>query len=53
MPTFKDVTVPAYETEEFTFLARRLRYGNDLNRLREDLLRYQTDVQEINTRLLQ
>ncbi len=49
----KDVTVPAYGSEEFAFLARRLRYGNDLERLREDLLRYQTDVQEINMRLLQ
>jgi [glutamine synthetase] adenylyltransferase / [glutamine synthetase]-adenylyl-L-tyrosine phosphorylase len=48
----KDVTVPDYDSEEFAFLARRLRYGNELARLREDLLRYQTDVQEINTRLL-
>jgi glutamate-ammonia-ligase adenylyltransferase len=48
----KDITVPAYGSEEFAFLARRLRYGNDINQLREDLLRYQTDVQEINLRLL-
>jgi glutamate-ammonia-ligase adenylyltransferase len=48
----KDVTVPAYGSEEFSFLARRLRYGNEIERLREDLLHYQTDVQEINTRLL-
>jgi glutamate-ammonia-ligase adenylyltransferase len=48
----KDVNVPLYGTEEFAFLARRLRYANDLARLRDDLVRYQTDVQEINTRLL-
>jgi len=48
----KDITVPSYESEEFAFLARRLRYGDDTARLRDDLLRYQTDVQEINQRLL-
>jgi glutamate-ammonia-ligase adenylyltransferase len=48
----KDVNVPAYDSEEFAFLARRLRYGDDLLRLRDDLVRYQTDVQEINARLL-
>ncbi len=48
----KDVTVPPYQSEEFAFLARRLRYENDLDRLRNDLLRYQTEVQEINQRLL-
>ncbi len=48
----KDVTVPPYESEEFAFLARRLRYENNIDRLRDDLLRYQTDVQEINNRLL-
>jgi glutamate-ammonia-ligase adenylyltransferase len=48
----KDITVPAYGSEEFAFLARRLRYGNDIQRLRADLSRYQTDVQEINRRLL-
>jgi len=48
----KDITVPPYGSEEFAFLARRLRYGNDLHQLREDLLRYQADVQEINLRLL-
>ena len=48
----RDITVPSFGSEEFAFLARRLRYGNDFNRLREDLLRYQTDVQEINRRLL-
>ncbi len=48
----KDTTVPAYGSEEFAFLARRLRYENDLDRLRDDLLNYQTEVQEINQRLL-
>ncbi len=49
----KDITIPPYGSEEFAFLARRLRYGNDLQRLRDDLLRYQTDVQEINLRVLE
>lgn len=48
----RDVTVPPYDSEEFAFLARRLRYGSDTARLRDDLLRYQTEVQEINQRLL-
>jgi len=48
----KDVNIPPFESEEFAFLARRLRYGSDLNRLREDLARYPMDVQELNTRLL-
>ncbi|MCX6064438.1 MAG: glutamine synthetase adenylyltransferase, partial [Chloroflexi bacterium] len=48
----KDVTVPAYGSEEFAFLARRLMYGNNVQRLREDLLRYQADVVEMNRRLL-
>ncbi len=48
----KDITVPPYESEEFAFLARRLRYGDDTARLRDDLLRYQTEAQEINQRLL-
>lgn len=48
----KDVNVPAYGSEEFAFLARRLRYANETERLRDDLVRYQTDVQEINARLL-
>jgi glutamate-ammonia-ligase adenylyltransferase len=48
----KDITVPPYNSEEFAFLARRLRYENDIDSLHEDLLRYQTEVQEINNRLL-
>ncbi len=48
----KDVNIPPFDSEEFAFLARRLRYGSDTNRLLEDLGRYPMDVQEINTRLL-
>ncbi len=48
----KDITVPAYGTEEFAYLARRLRYGNDVERLRDDLAQYQAEVREINGRLL-
>jgi len=48
----KDVTIPLFGTEEFIFLARRLRYEQDVNHLRDDLARYVADVQEINTRLL-
>jgi glutamate-ammonia-ligase adenylyltransferase len=48
----KDVTIPPFGSDEFIFLARRLRYGSDVNRLREDLSRYVADVQEINARLL-
>lgn len=49
----KDVTVPPYGSEEFTFLARRLLYENDTQRLRDDLEHYAADVQEINHRLLE
>jgi glutamate-ammonia-ligase adenylyltransferase len=48
----KDVNIPPFDSEEFAFLARRLRYGSDTARLREDLLRYPMDVQELNLRLL-
>ncbi len=47
----KDVTMPAVGSDEFIFLARRLRY-EDAEHLREDLSRYIADVQEINARLL-
>ena len=47
----KDVTMPAFGSDEFIFLARRLRY-EDAAHLRDDLARYVADVQEINTRLL-
>jgi [glutamine synthetase] adenylyltransferase / [glutamine synthetase]-adenylyl-L-tyrosine phosphorylase len=48
----KDVTIPPFGTEEFIFLARRLRYEMDVVHLRDDLARYIADVQEINNRLL-
>lgn len=47
-----DVTLPPAETEAFAFLARRLRYGNDVARLQADIQRYASDVQEISARLL-
>lgn len=48
----KDVTIPPFGTEEFIFLARRLRYEMDVEHLRDDLTRYAADVQEINNQLL-
>jgi glutamate-ammonia-ligase adenylyltransferase len=48
----KDLTVPATDSEEFAFLARRLRFGNDLARLRDDLAYHTASVQELSTRLL-
>jgi glutamate-ammonia-ligase adenylyltransferase len=48
----KDVTVPPADSEEFAFLARRLRYGGDVVQLRDELTRYTTSVQELNARLL-
>jgi len=48
----KDLTVPPYDSDAFAFLARRLRYGNDTERLREELTRYTGDVQELSARLL-
>jgi len=48
----RDVNIPPYDSEEFAFLARRLRYGSDTSRLQEDLTRYPMDVQELNRQLL-
>ena len=48
----KDVTVPAYGSEEFAFLARRLKYGNEVQKLRDQLTQIQADVVEMNRRLL-
>jgi [glutamine synthetase] adenylyltransferase / [glutamine synthetase]-adenylyl-L-tyrosine phosphorylase len=48
----RDVNIPPHGGEEFAFLARRLQYGADTNRLQEDLTRYPMDVQELNTKLL-
>jgi glutamate-ammonia-ligase adenylyltransferase len=48
----KDLTVPPADSDEFAFLARRLRYEGDFSRLSEELNRYTTDVLEINHKLL-
>ncbi len=48
----KDLTVPPANSEAFAFLARRLRYGDDVARLRDELTRYTIRVQEISARLL-
>jgi glutamate-ammonia-ligase adenylyltransferase len=48
----KDLTVPPYDSEAFAFLARRLRYGNDTQKLRDELTQYTTAVKELSERLL-
>ena len=48
----KDVNIPPMDSDEFAFLARRLKYGSYTNRLQEDLTRYPMDVQELNVQLL-
>jgi glutamate-ammonia-ligase adenylyltransferase len=48
----KDLTVPPAGSEAFAFLARRLRYGNDVAQLRDDLECHTSCVQELNVRLL-
>jgi glutamate-ammonia-ligase adenylyltransferase len=48
----RDLTVPPADSEAFAYLARRLRYGNDVTQLRRDLTRYTASVQELNARLL-
>jgi [glutamine synthetase] adenylyltransferase / [glutamine synthetase]-adenylyl-L-tyrosine phosphorylase len=48
----KDLVVPPENSEEFAFLARRLRYGSDQSSLSEDLKIHTTYVQEVNSRLL-
>ncbi len=48
----KDVNIPPYESEEFAYLARRLRYGADIEQLAKDLSRYPQEVVEVNLRLL-
>ena len=48
----KDVTMPPFGSDEFIFLTRRLRYEMDVAHLRDDLVRYAADVQEISSRLL-
>jgi glutamate-ammonia-ligase adenylyltransferase len=48
----KDLTVPPADGEAFAFLARRLRYGNDVDRLRKELEGYTASVRELSGRLL-
>ncbi len=48
----KDVSMPETSSEEFAYLARRMRYGADTARLHEELIRYTEDVRELNLRLL-
>jgi hypothetical protein len=44
--------VPEPESEGFSFLARRLRYGSDVERLREELDLYTMWVQQVSAELL-
>ncbi|WP_343425089.1 hypothetical protein [Candidatus Amarolinea dominans] len=48
----KDLTVPPAASEEYRFLADRLGYSADLERLRADLNRHPTFVQQLSVRLL-
>jgi glutamate-ammonia-ligase adenylyltransferase len=57
----RDLTVPptpvqgpgtTADSEEFAFLARRLGYANELEQLRQDLLRHTANVQELSRTLL-
>ena len=48
----RDLTVPAEESEEFAYLARRLGYGNDPNRLGVAISEHMTWVQRLGARLL-
>ncbi len=48
----KDLAVPPESSEEFLYLSRRLGYGGDRERLREELALYSASVQEMNRRLL-
>jgi glutamate-ammonia-ligase adenylyltransferase len=48
----KDLTVPSRDEESFSFLARRLNYGDDLIRLQNDLNRHADTILKLNRRLL-
>ena len=48
----KDLTVPAEASEEFAYLARRLGYGDDPNRLGVAISEHMTWVQRLGARLL-
>jgi len=48
----RDITMPIEGSEEFAFLTRRMQYGSNVTLLRDELIRYTADAQEINRRLL-
>jgi glutamate-ammonia-ligase adenylyltransferase len=48
----KDLTVPPAGSEPFAFLARRLRYGSDVERLSDDLQQHTGAVRELVGKLL-
>lgn len=48
----KDVTVPDFGTEEYSFLCRRLKFGNDIGKLQDMINQIQSEVVELNRRLL-
>jgi glutamate-ammonia-ligase adenylyltransferase len=48
----KDLTVPPADHESFAYLARRLRYGSDTQRLQRELTEYTEDVQQLVSALL-
>ena len=48
----RDLTVPAEENEEFAYLARRLGYGDDPNRLGVAISEHMTWVQRLGAKLL-
>ena len=47
----RDLTVPAEESEEFAYLARRLGYGNDPNRLGVAISEHMTWVQRLGAQI--
>lgn len=48
----KDLTVPMDDEEAFSFLAQRMRYGKNVEKLRDDLVLYTSAVQDLNTNIL-
>jgi glutamate-ammonia-ligase adenylyltransferase len=44
----RELTVPASDSEEFVFLARRLGYGPNVNGLRDDIERYAETVSQLS-----
>lgn len=48
----KEVTIPPLSSQEAAFLARRMLYGNDLQKFQDQLAQFTQSVLEINHRLL-